>query len=336
MKYIPFGNTGLRLSQVCLGTGNFGTRWGHGADLNESRAMFDLYAEAGGNFIDTSNSYQYGQSEEYLGEILAGRRENFLLATKYTGGDTPNAGHLVTGNSRKAMTASVEASLKRLKTDRIDLLWVHHPDYLTPSEEILRGLDDLARAGKILYAGLSNFPAWRIARAATLAELLHTVPVAAVQFEYSLVFRTPDTELIPAADALGLGAVTWSPLGGGMLTGKYRLGEKGRQEGLNGSVFQQENSAQRSAILDTVLTISMEIHATPDQVAIAWVSHRGVTPIIGPRSRAQLESNLGAFSLALSPEQLSRLDAVSHIASGDAAKTSGAALKAAAQGRAVA
>ena len=128
MKYIPFGNTGLGVSQVALGTGNFGTRWGHGADSEESKAIFDVYAEAGGNFIDTSNSYQFGQSEEYLGDLLVGRRENFVLATKFTGGDTANANRLVTGNSRKAMVSSVEASLKRLKTDRIDLLWAHHPD----------------------------------------------------------------------------------------------------------------------------------------------------------------------------------------------------------------
>jgi aryl-alcohol dehydrogenase-like predicted oxidoreductase len=336
MKYIPFGNTGLRVSQVALGTGNFGTRWGHGADSEESKAIFDVYAEAGGNFIDTSNSYQFGQSEQYLGDLLAGRRENFVLATKFTGGDTPNADRLVTGNSRKAMVASVEASLRRLKTDRIDLLWVHHPDYLTPSEEILRGFDDLARAGKILYAGLSNFPAWRLARAVTIAEWSRTVPIAAAQFEYSLVFRAPDADLIPAAEALGLGAVTWSPLGGGMLTGKYRQGETGRLEGFNGSVFQSENTPQRTAILDTVLAIAAELGAKPDQVALAWVGGRGVIPIIGPRSRDQLVSNLGAFSLELSAEHISRLEEVSSIVSGDAAKTTGAALKAAAGGRAVA
>ena len=156
MKYTRFGTTGLRVSQLALGTGNFGTGWGHGADPETSRAVFDAYAEAGGNFIDTADIYQFGQSEEILGTLLEGRRENFVLATKFTNGATPHADRLITGNSRKAMVASVEASLKRLKTDRIDIYWVHHPDGITPAEEIVRGFEDLARAGKILYAGLSK------------------------------------------------------------------------------------------------------------------------------------------------------------------------------------
>ena len=152
MNYTVFGNTGLRVSQIALGTGTFGTGWGHGASAEDSGTIFNAYAEAGGNFIDTADVYQFGQSEEIVGDLLQGRRENFVLATKYTNGAAPNADRLVTGNSRKAMVASVEASLRRLKTDRIDIYWVHHPDGLTPSEEIVRGLDGLARAGKILYA----------------------------------------------------------------------------------------------------------------------------------------------------------------------------------------
>ncbi len=311
MKYRVFGRTGVRLAQIALGTANFGQRWGHGADEADSAAIFDAYAEAGGNFIDTADIYQFGQSEEILGGLLAGRREAFFLASKFSNGAQPGAGRLVTGNSRQAMVASVEASLRRLKTDRIDLYWVHHPDGLTPAEEILRGLDDLARAGKILYAGLSNFPAWRLARAATLAELGRSLPIAAAQFEYSLVRREPEADLIPASQALGLAQVTWSPLGGGMLTGKYRRGERGRAEGLGGKVFQAEDSPQRVAVLDTVLAIAGELQATPDQVAIAWVGSRGVFPLIGPRSQAQLASNLGAAGLELSAEQLARLDAAS-------------------------
>lgn len=311
MKYRVFGRTGVRLAQIALGTANFGQRWGHGADEADSAAIFDAYAEAGGNFIDTADIYQFGQSEEILGGLLAGRREAFFLASKFSNGAQPGAGRLVTGNSRQAMVASVEASLRRLKTDRIDLYWVHHPDGLTPAEEILRGLDDLARAGKILYAGLSNFPAWRLARAATLAELGRSLPIAAAQFEYSLVRRELEADLIPASQALGLAQVTWSPLGGGMLTGKYRRGERGRAEGLGGKVFQAEDSPQRAAVLDTVLAIAGELQATPDQVAIAWVGSRGVFPLIGPRSQAQLASNLGAAGLELSAEQLARLDAAS-------------------------
>ncbi|MQU42043.1 aldo/keto reductase, partial [Pseudomonas helleri] len=179
MKYIAFGKTGLKVSQVALGTGNFGTGWGYCADPDVSTAIFDAYAEAGGNFIDSADVYQFGQSEELLGTLLEGRRENFVLATKFTRGATPNANPLVIGNSRKAMIASLEASLKRLKTDRIDIYWVHWPDGVTPTEEIIRGFEDLARAGKILYAGISNFPAWRLARAVTLAELADAVPIAA-------------------------------------------------------------------------------------------------------------------------------------------------------------
>jgi aryl-alcohol dehydrogenase-like predicted oxidoreductase len=311
MNYRVFGRTGLRVAQFALGTGNFGTGWGYGADAREGEAIFNAYAESGGNFIDTADVYQFGQSEELLGSLLQGRRENFVLATKFTNGATPNADRLVTGNSRKAMVASIEASLRRLKTDRIDIYWVHHTDGVTPSEEIVRGFDDLARAGKILYAGLSNFPAWRLVRAVTLAELGRAVPIAAAQFEHSLVHRSPEADLFPAAAALGLGVVTWSPLGGGMLTGKYRRGEKGRAEGLGGRVFQAEDSQQRTAILDAVLEIAQQLGTTADRVAIAWAgSHRAV-PMPGPRSLAQLESNLQATSLDLTSEQIARLDAVS-------------------------
>lgn len=325
MDYTTFGTTGLPVSRIALGTGNFGTGWGYGADAETSKAIFNAYADAGGNFIDTADVYQFGQSEEILGDLLDGRRQDFVLATKFTRGDRANAGRLVTGNSRKAMVACVEASLKRLKTDRIDLYWVHWPDHVTPSEEIVRGFEDLARAGKILYAGLSNFPAWRIARAATIAELTNAVPIAAAQFEHSLVRREPEADLFPAAQALGLGIVTWSPLGGGMLTGKYRHGEKGRAEGFGGNVFQAENSEQRTKILDTVLAIAGELGVSADQIAIAWAASHGAVPMIGPRSLEQLTSNLGALAVTLSPEQLERLDAVSSLDPAAARRTPGGA-----------
>lgn len=311
MQYSTFGTTGLQVSQLALGTGNFGTGWGHGADADTASAILNAYAEAGGNFIDTADVYQFGQSEQILGTLLAGRRNDFVLATKYSSGAAPGANRLVTGNSRKAMIASVEASLARLNTDRIDILWTHHPDGVTPIEEILRGFEELSRAGKILYAGLSNFPAWRLSRAVTLAEVKNTLPIAAAQFEHSLVHREPEADLFPAAQALGLGMVTWSPLGGGMLTGKYRKGEPGRAEGLGGKVFQAEDSAQRTGVLDTVLAIAAELGASPDQVAIAWAASHGAVPMIGPRSLTQLTSNLGALALTLSQDQRARLDTVS-------------------------
>ncbi|WAC70981.1 aldo/keto reductase [Roseateles sp. SL47] len=315
MNYVNFGKTGLQVSQYALGTGNFGTGWGHGADADVATAIFNAYAEAGGNFIDSADAYQFGQSEALLGTLLEGRREDFVLATKFTLGATPNANRLIKGNSRKAMVASAEASLRRLKTDRIDLYWVHHPDGVTPTEEILRGFEDLARAGKILYAGLSNFPAWRLSRAATWAELTHSVPLVAAQFEHSLVRREPEADLLPASQALGLGVVTWSPLGGGMLTGKYRQGEKGRAEGFGGRVFQAENSPQRTQVLDAVIEIAGQLGVTPGQVAIAWASTHGAVPIIGPRSISQLNDYLAAATITLSAEQLGRLDAVSALPS---------------------
>lgn len=312
MRYRLFGqHTGLRVSELVLGAGSFGTRWGHGAEPDEARRIFDAYAEAGGNFIDTANGYQFGQSEEILGDLLTGRREDFVLATKFTLNAERNANILVTGNSRKSMVASIEASLKRLKTDRIDLYWVHMSDGVTPIEEIVRGFDDLVRAGKILYAGLSDFPAWRVARAVTIAELRGAAPIAGLQVEHSLVERTTEHELLPAGHALGLGVVAWSPLGGGLLTGKYRQGEKGRREGLGGRVFQDENSAQRSAILDTLIAVAKDADVTPSEIAIAWVAAKGSIPIIGPRTLAQLENNLGATKVTLSREQIARLDEVS-------------------------
>jgi aryl-alcohol dehydrogenase-like predicted oxidoreductase len=314
MRYRLFGrHTGLRVSELVLGAGVFGSRWGHGSKPDEARRIFDGYADAGGNFIDTADSYQFGESEELLGGFLQGRRDDFVLATKFTQGATPDRGILATGNSRKAMVASLEASLKRLKTDRIDLYWVHYADGVTPVEEIVRGFDDLARAGKVLYAGLSDFPAWRVARAATIVELRGYVPLAGLQVEHSLVERTTEHDLLPMGQALGLGILAWSPLGGGMLTGKYRRGEAGRDQALGGRVFQPENSPQRSAILDTLLAVAKEIGASPSQVAIAWVASKCSLPIIGPRSREQLDDNLGAVDVKLPAQLIARLDEVSAI-----------------------
>jgi len=314
MRYKFFGRrTGLRVSELVLGTGNFGTGMGYGAERDEARRIFDAYAEAGGNFIDTADYYQFGQAEQMLGEMLAGRREDFVLATKFSLGARPDAGLLATGNSRRSMVASVEASLKRLKTDRIDLYWAHISDGWTEMEEIARGFDDLARAGKILYVGLSDFPAWRVARAATLAELRGTVAIAGLQIEYSLMQRTAEHELLPAGDALGLGVAAWSPLGGGTLSGKYRRGERGRLEALGGFAVQAENSPQRTAIVDTSIAMAKEAGVTPSEIAIAWVAAKGAFPIIGPRTLDQLENNLAALTVTLSSEQIARLDEVSAI-----------------------
>lgn len=320
MRYKIFGkHTGLRVSELVLGTANFGVAWGgHGANPDEARRIFDAYASAGGNFIDTANGYQDGQSEQLVGDLLTGRRDEFVLSTKFAVKTDANSGILVTGNSRQAMVASAEASLKRLKTDRIDVYWAHVDDGVTPMEEIMRGFDDLARAGKILYAGLSNFPAWRVARAATIAELRGVVPIAGIQVEHSLVQRATEQDLISAARALGLGVVAYSPLGGGVLTGKYRKQqtENRRDEAWGGAGFQPENTPQRSAIIDTLIAISSEAGVTPGEIAIAWVAAKGSLPIVGPRTLDQLQANLAAAEVKLSSEQMGRLDEVSAIARG--------------------
>lgn len=305
--------TGLRVSELVLGTGMFGTKWGHGADADESRRMFDGYLEAGGNFLDTSDTYQFGASESLLGEFFKSNRDDLIVGSKYSMSDSSNGSLSVTGNSRKAMVRSLEASLRRLKTDRIDLYWVHMPDGMTPIDEMMRGFDDLVRSGKILYAGLSDFPAWRVARAATLAELRGWAPIAGLQIECSLVERTPERELLPMASAFGIGTVAWSPLGGGVLTGKYRKGETGRQTGMGGRLFHAEDTPQKTAIIDALDVVAKEAGATPGQVAIAWVSAKGTIPIIGPRTRAQLHDNLGAVNVKLTGDQVRRLDEVSAI-----------------------
>ena len=228
MQHRTFGRlTGLRVSEYALGAGNFGTRWGTGAEPAEAQRIFERFADAGGTVIDTAESYQLGESETLLGDFLAADRDHFVVATKYSNG-VAKPEMATTGNGRRNMIRAVEGSLKRLKTDRIDLYWVHFQDGVTPIEEILRGLDDLVSSGKILHAGLSNFPAWRVSRAQTIAELRGWSPIAGIQVEYSLVERTADRELLPMAEALGLGVTLWSPLGGGLLTGKYRLTDEGR------------------------------------------------------------------------------------------------------------
>lgn len=315
MRYRIFGRTGLRVSSFALGTGNFGTGWGYGSERDQAKGVFDAYRNAGGNFIDTADQYQFGQSETMVGEFIASDRDDIVVATKFSLGDSIGSGLQRTGNSRKAMVQSVEASLKRLNTDRIDLLWVHMPDAVTPIDEIARGLDDLVRSGKILYSGLSDFPAWRVATAATLADLRGWAPISALQIEYSLVERTVERELLPMASAFGLGTVSWSPLGGGLLTGKYRKGETGRQQGL-GVVIHGESDARKTATVDAVLAIAEETGISAGQVALAWVLQKGTLPILGPRTLEQFADNIASLDVKLTDEQVARLDTASAISLG--------------------
>lgn len=323
MRYTTFGRrTGLRVSEIALGTGNFGTGWGHGAERQEAQKIFEGYVEAGGNFFDTANGYQAGQAEVLLGEFIASGRDDFVVATKYTMGTTPGAGVSHTGNNRKNMIRSVEDSLKRLNTERIDLLWAHIADAMTPMDEILRGFDDLVSAGKIHYAGLSNFPAWRIARADLLADLRGWAPLAGIQLEYSLVERSGDRELLPMAEALGLAVTQWSPLGGGLLTGKYRAGNDNSRATKLGMLVHAENSARETAILDALISVATALDSTPTQVAIAWLLHKArrsgtaLIPILGSRTREQFDNTLGGLSVQLSDAQFERLNAVSGVALG--------------------
>src|SRR6201988_3389815 len=277
MKYRLLGNSGLRVSEAALGTMTFGEDWGWGATKDEARKVYDSFREAGGNFIDTANLYTNGASESFLGEFMEGHREGEVLATKYTN-DAPGTDPKVAAKQSKNMVQAVEASLKRLQTDYIDLYWVHIWDQLTPVEEVMRGLDDLVRGGKVLYVGISDAPAWWIAQANTLANLRGWSPFIGLQIEYSLIERTVERELVPMAKALNLGILAWSPLASGVLTGKYhgegkadggRMSNEGMKEFLP-----EEQRATR--IISAVKAVSEQIGRSMAQVALAWLRRQTV------------------------------------------------------------
>ncbi|HEY8920973.1 MAG TPA: aldo/keto reductase [Chitinophaga sp.] len=313
MQYRLFGTgTGLRVSGIALGGAMFSNNGGYGAEPAAVREMLETYLAAGGNFIDTSDLYQGGGSEQLIGEYISGRRNELVLATKYTFTHSRSSTIAMLGNSRKAMVQAVDASLKRLRTDYIDLYLAHAADNVTPVEEIMRGFEDLTRSGKIIYGGLSNFPAWRVATAATLADLRNWAPLTCIQLEYSLISRAAERELLPMANGFGLAVLGYSPLGGGVLTGKYRKGGTGRITHIAGKT----PDVQYDAILDQLFEIATVTGANAGQVAIAWAAARGVIPVIGPRTTAQLEDNLGAVHVQLTAEHINRLDEVSAIVLG--------------------
>ena len=316
MRYQTFGRlTGLRVSEYALGTANFSTS-GAGAGPEGARQIFDAFVDAGGTTFDTSNLYQNGEAETVLGGLLGNRRDDFVVITKYSGTRQADPHPGTTGNSRKIMVRSLEASLRRLNTDYVDVFMPHFPDGVTPIEEILAGFDDLVRAGKILHGGLSNFPAWRIAGAAIRADLRGLAPLAGLQTEYSLAERSAERELLPMAAAHGLGVVLYSPLAGGLLTGKYRQGEPGRLSARGDAI---EGTAQRTAVVDTVLAIAADLGTGPVQVALAWLRRRvalsptALVPIAGPRTLAQLQEYLKALGLELGDQHYQRLDEVSAV-----------------------
>ena len=316
MKYRLFGKSGLRVSEAALGTMTFGQERGWGAPKDESRKVYDAFREAGGNFIDTANIYTDGTSESFLGEFLEGHRDSVVLATKYSNaapGNDPNAA----GNHRKSMMQAVEASLKRLRTDYIDLYWVHIWDAITPVEEVMRGLDDLVRQGKVLYVGISDVPAWWIAQANTLADLRGWSRFIGLQIPYNLIERTVERELIPMAKALDIGVTAWSPLSNGVLTGKYHGhggSELGRMNSETMKTFMPEQQ-RATRIVAAVKIVSEQTGCSMAQVALAWLRYRPVPviPIIGARKLTQLQDNLASFDLELAAEHLKSLEEASRV-----------------------
>lgn len=314
MRYRLLGRSGLRVSELCLGTMTFGDEWGWGAPKAECRRIFESFAEAGGNFIDTANRYTEGTAEQIVGELVASDRDHFIIATKYSLYDRrgdPN----FSGNQRKNMVRSLEASLKRLKLESVDLLWVHAWDFTVPVDEVMRGLDDLVRAGKVLHVGISDTPAWIAAQANTLAELRGWSPFVALQASYSLLDRSAERDLFPMARAFGMAMTAWGSLEAGLLSGKYNRpsGAVTESDGYEGRAARWGDvnpaSLERAQL---VADLAAEMGATPAQVATAWVRAQPgvVIPILGARRQKQILDTLGSLSIQFTAEQMARLNQI--------------------------
>jgi aryl-alcohol dehydrogenase-like predicted oxidoreductase len=311
LRYQLLGHSGLRVSGLCLGTMTFGETWGWGASKDESRKQFEMFAEAGGNFIDMSVNYTDGTSEEYLGEFMSQERERFVLATKYSlttrEHSDPNSG----GNSIKSMRRAVENSLRRLKSDYIDLLYLHMWDYMTPVEEVMGGLQQLVQSGKVLYVGFSDTPDWIVAEANTLAQLRGWARPVALQIPYSVADRAPERALLPMARHWGMSTLAWGVLEGGLLSGKYAT-KSDEPTRMNRERIKISEAIQR--VLDVVGEIAKESERPMAQVAINWVrQQQRVIPIVAGRTAAQLSANMAAAEWRLSAEQMAKLDEVSKI-----------------------
>ncbi|GAA3007444.1 aldo/keto reductase [Streptomyces fulvorobeus] len=312
MRYTLLGRTGVRISRLALGTMTFGDDWKLPGSVHER--ILGQYADAGGNFIDTANEYGDGSAETTLGKLLAGHRDRFVLSTKYTmqthPGD-PNS----SGNHRKNLVRSLEASLRRLGTDHLDVLWVHARDTLTPVPEVMRALDDQVRAGKVLYVGVSDWPAWEVAQANTLAELRDWSPFAGLQIRYNLLERTVERELLPMAQAFDLPVFAWGPLADGRLTGKYLRSEGGR---LDHVAWGQGGRGPGDDVVEETVRVAEAAGLSPAQVALAWLLSRpgNVVPLLGATKEEQLADNLAAVDAVLEDEWLARLDEVSRVEPG--------------------
>jgi len=309
MRYKILGRSGLRVSELSLGTMGFGSDWGWGSDEETSRAIFDTYAEHGGNFIDTANRYTNGTAEKYVGEFIAHDRDHFVLATKYslfTQEGDPNKA----GNHRKSMVHALEGSLRRLNTDYIDLYWLHAWDFTTPVEEVMRALDDMVRAGKVLHIAASDTPAWVVSRGNTLAELRGWSRFVAYQLEYSLIERTPEPEMIAAAQFYNMPVLAWSTIAGGLLTGKYSSNNTNTE---NNRLGDRRPNEREQAIIDAVQDAADATGRSPAQVATRWTMQRpgNVIPITGAKSVSQLEDTLQVVDFELSDEHMQQLNEVS-------------------------
>jgi aryl-alcohol dehydrogenase-like predicted oxidoreductase len=326
--YRTLGRSGLRVSPLCFGVMTFGKEWGWGADKETSRQLFDRYVELGGNFFDTANIYTKGTSEDYLGEFMQGRRDEFVVGTKYTFSMSPrdaesgkrgDANHA--GNHRKNMMRSVEASLKRLRTDYIDLYWVHCFDGITPYEEVMRAFDDLVRQGKVCHIAVSDWPAWRIAQANTWADSHGLSRFVAMQMHYNLCERSVERDIVPYALDDDIAMMPWSPLHSGVLTGKYTRADLERteptadEEGTRAKGALNRLDERKMAIVEMVVEIGEKIGKTPAQVALNWLLSRPsvASIIIGARTMEQLDANLDCLDFTLDDEFLKRLEQVSQI-----------------------
>jgi aryl-alcohol dehydrogenase-like predicted oxidoreductase len=303
LRYHLLGRSGLRVSELALGTMTFGSDWGWGADLDESRRIFERYAEAGGNFVDTASNYTDGSSERFVGELVEPDRDRFVVATKYTlslDPTDPNAG----GNHRKSLVRTLEQSLRRLRTDYVDLLWLHMRDDTTPIEEAVRALDDQVRLGKVLYVGISDSPAWLVAQANTLADLRGWSPFVALQIPYNAAGRDPERELLPMAASLGLAVVPWGILGAGILTGKPSEERRWPEDGV---------SERAARVVEAIVNVAAARGCTPSQAAIAWILQRPspptVIPLVAATREEQIVENLAAAGIVLEAAELDAIDA---------------------------
>jgi aryl-alcohol dehydrogenase-like predicted oxidoreductase len=310
------GKSGLRVSPLCLGAMTFGEDWGWGASVAESTKLINNYVEKGGNFIDTANIYTNNHSEKIIGDVIgknSSLRTQTVIATKFANNVFPgNPNTCGTGN--RALMTNLEASLRRLQTDYIDLYWIHSWDFLTPMEETMRSLDNAVKSGKIRYVGISDAPAWKIAQAQTAAWFKDWTPFIGLQIEYSLMQRTVEDELVPMALELGLGITPWSPLKGGLLSGKYNRKNMGKADGRfatrNGGA---ELTEKQLNIIDELERLAEMHNTTPAAIALSWVNNKpGVTStIIGVRTVEQLEANIAATDIHLSAEEIASLDQLS-------------------------